>query len=163
MPAASYVRRSLARGRDLAFGAGRAAATVGMGAANATAFTARAAAGTAAATAIVGGALGVGGAVVVGAGMVMGAPMGLLEARRAGGQWKRGEEAAYMSSLISNAQVGPFGTGNRPYGMGSNYGNAAGMTLALHYARNGTGIKDPFMQMMGGLAGGRAGRFVGSF
>jgi hypothetical protein len=107
--------------------------------------------------------MGVGGLAIVGGGLVMGSPMALLEARRTAGQWKRGEEASYMSSLISNARVGPFGTGDRPYGMGSNFGNSAGMTLALHYARNGTGIKDPFMQMMGGLAGGKAGRFVGSW
>jgi len=88
------------------------------------------------------------------------APVGALyEAKRASVGWKREKEASMMSNLLANAQVGPFGTGDRPYGMGSNYGGAADMTLALHYARNGTGIKDPFFQMSGRF--GRVGRFFG--
>lgn len=65
--------------------------------------------------------------------------------------WKQSREAAHMTNVLSTMQVGPFGTGNRPYGMGSNYGNASGMSLALHYARNGTGVSNPVMSMAGML------------
>lgn len=96
---------------------------------------------------------------VGGVGVAM-APVGALyEAKHTSLSWKRDKEASVMANLLATAQVGPFGTGDRPYGMGSNYGGAADMTLALHYARNGTGIRDPFFQMAGRF--GKFGRFFG--
>jgi hypothetical protein len=66
-----------------------------------------------------------------------------------------------MSRVLATAQEGPFGTGNRPYGMGPNFSNSAGMSLAMHYARNGTGIKDPFFSLAG--LGGQGARVAGAF
>ena len=66
-----------------------------------------------------------------------------------------------MSRILATAQEGPFGTGNRPYGMGPNFSNSAGMSLAMHYARNGTGIKDPFFSLAG--LGGQGARMAGMF
>jgi hypothetical protein len=43
--------------------------------------------------------------------------------------------------------------------MGPNFSNAAGMSLAMHYARNGTGIRDPFFSLAG--LGGQGGRVAG--
>ena len=61
---------------------------------------------------------------------------------RASRQGRQGREGADMARMLSRAQEGPFGTGARPYqGMGANNSGAAGMTLALHYARNGSGMK----------------------
>lgn len=64
-----------------------------------------------------------------------------------------------MTRVLSTMQVGPFGALGRPYGMSSNYGNSAGMSLAMHYSRQGTGMKDPFFSMAGHFV--EAGRFLG--
>lgn len=81
----------------------------------------------------------------------------LSEARRASTQWRQGIEAAQMTRILSTMQTGPFGDMTKRYGMRANYGGSAGMTLASHYARNGTGIRDPFFS----LVGGNVGRFLG--
>lgn len=72
-----------------------------------------------------------------------------LEARYASKSWRGAQEAAQMSRMLSTMQVGPFGPLGRPYGMSSNYGNSAGMTLAMHYSRQGVGMRDPFFSMAG--------------
>jgi hypothetical protein len=68
-------------------------------------------------------------------------------------RWRRAQESAHMSRVLSTMQQGPFGPAGSRYGMGSNYGNSAHMTLALHYARNGTGIQNPLLGMAGRFAG----------
>ena len=87
-----------------------------------------------------------GGALLAGLGAV-GIGGGLYEAYGAGQQCKSEEESDYMQKLLATAQQGPFGTGLRPYGMGSNFGGSAGMSLAMHYARNGTGIRNPLFSI----------------
>ena len=87
-----------------------------------------------------------GGALLAGMGSI-GVAGGLYEAYSAGQQWKSEEESDYMQKLLATAQQGPFGTGLRPYGMGSNFGGSAGMSLAMHYARNGTGIRNPLFSI----------------
>lgn len=87
-----------------------------------------------------------GGALLAGMGTV-GIGGGLYEAYSAGQDWKAEEESDYMQKLLATAQQGPFGTGLRPYGMGSNFGGSAGMSLAMHYARNGTGIRNPLFSI----------------
>jgi len=91
------------------------------------------------------------GALAVGAGIatIYGATAAAHEARYSANAWRRAEESQHMTKVLSTMQVGPFGTGARPYGMGSNHSNSAGMSLALHYARNGTGIKNPAFSMAG--------------
>jgi hypothetical protein len=59
--------------------------------------------------------------------------------------WRRARESTHMARILATAQEGPFGRGQRPYGMGPNFGSHSGMTLALHYARNGTGIRSGFL------------------
>lgn len=113
--------------------------------------------------AIRGGAVAGIGAMAIGAGLmgevgVIGGAA-LFEARHASRQWKDAVEAEHMSRILATAQEGPFGTGNRPYGMGPNFSNSAGMSLAMHYARNGTGIKDPFFSLAG--LGGRSAGILG--
>ena len=105
-------------------------------------------------------AAGVGLTGATGASLAIGGAA-LYEARHTSRQWQRGMEAAHMSRILATAQEGPFGTGRRPYGMGPNFSNSAGMSLAMHYARNGTGIKNPFFSL-GGL-GGRGGQVAGTF
>lgn len=87
-----------------------------------------------------------GGALLAGMG-VIGSIGGLYEANRAGQEWKEEEESDYMQKLLATAQQGPFGTGLRPYGMGNNFGGSAGMSLAMHYARNGTGMRNPLYNL----------------
>jgi hypothetical protein len=45
--------------------------------------------------------------------------------------------------------------------MSSNHAGSAGMTLAMHYANNGAGIKDPFFSLAG--LTGRTGYVLGGY
>ena len=89
-------------------------------------------------------AVGVGavgwGAIGAGFGTVIGAPLEIASAMQ---QSKSNADMMYMGRMMKNQQTGPFGTGDRPYGLGSNFNSAAGMSLALHYANNGTGLPNP--------------------
>lgn len=99
-------------------------------------------------------------AAAVGATLGLGATVAAVhETRHASAQWKEGQENAQMTRILSNMQTGPFGNMSRAYGMNANYGNSAGMTLALHYARQGTGMKDPFFSLAGHFSA--AGRMLG--
>jgi hypothetical protein len=100
-----------------------------------------------------------GGTLALGGAAVGGVAAAGYEAAYASKQWKHGQEAAQMSRILSTMQVGPFGPLGRPYGMGSNYANSAGMSLALHYARQGTGMRDPFFSLAGHFT--EAGRILG--
>lgn len=51
----------------------------------------------------------------------------------------------YMTNLIMRAQSGPFGPAGFGIGMKSRNANAAGLTLAAHYAQN----KNKYFGMMG--------------
>lgn len=98
------------------------------------------------------GMIAAGATVAVGGGLA--ASAAIYEARNTSGQWKQARESAQMTRIMSTMQVGPFGPLGRPYGMSSNYGNSAGMSLAMHYARNGTGMRDPFFSLAGQFAEG---------
>lgn len=103
------------------------------------------------------GKWGIGALLLAGAGATLGgvAIQGFpYEAITAVRDWRRAEESAHISKIMRSVQVGPFGNGIRPYmGMGPNHGNAAGMTLASHYARNGTGIRSAPAGFLGLYAG----------
>jgi hypothetical protein len=104
--------------------------------------------------------LGIGlGAIGMAGGLVTAPYEGYMAAKDA----KSRADAAYLRRLIQTQQIGPFGTGDRPYGMHSNFNNSAGMALALHYGRSGTGIPHPLYSLAssyGQGVGGMSARYV---
>ena len=79
------------------------------------------------------GTLGVGAAMSAGAGTI-GVAVPVMASLDGARQIRNTLEAEHMSRLLINAQQGPFGTGDRPWGLGPNSNNSAGLSLAAHYA-----------------------------
>lgn len=73
---------------------------------------------------------------IAGAGLGVAAIMAGSKAMELTQRAAQAKEADIMSRMVLRAQSGPFGPMARSYGMHSNTGHTAGLTLASHYARN---------------------------